>query len=199
MAKYKYVKITITPVLKTDIYPLPLPEELFQSLNGGGKFSKIDLADAHLQIELDEESKKIVVVNTHKALYQYQCLLFGLSCAPALFQKIIDQTIADIPGVVCYLDDIIVTGKTDQEHTTNLQKALERLKAAGFHLKREKCKFFQSQVQYLGHIIDKESIRPVPEKIKAIVDMPKPKNPKELRSFLGMVNYYDCFNDVLGW
>ena len=139
-------KITINPVLKTDIYPLPLPEELFQSLNGGSKFSKIDLADAYLQIELDEESKKLVVVNTHKGLYQYQRLPFGLSCAPALFQKIIDQTIADIPGVVCYLDDIIVTGKTDQEHTTNLQKALERLKAAGFHLKREKCKFFQSQV-----------------------------------------------------
>ena len=71
-------------------------------------------------------------------LYQYQRLPFGLSCAPALFQKIIDQTIADIPGVVYYLDDIIITGKTDQEQTTNLQKTLERLKAAGFHLKREK-------------------------------------------------------------
>ena len=105
-------KVIINPVLKTDIYPLPLPEELFQSLNGGSKFSKIDLADAYLQIELDEESKKLVVVNTHKGLYQYQCLSFGLSCAPALLQKIIDQIIADIPGVVCYLDDIIVTGKT---------------------------------------------------------------------------------------
>ena len=201
-------KVTINPVLKTDIYPLPLPEELFQSLNGGSKFSKIDLADAYLQIELDEESKKLVVVNTHKGLYQYQRLPFGLSCAPALFQKIIDQTIADIPGVVCYLDDIIVTGKTDQEHISNLQKALKRLKTAGFHLKKEKCKFFQSQVQYLGHIIDKDGIRPVPEKIKAIVDMPEPNNPKELRSFLGMVNYYDrftpglaskcaCLNDLL--
>ena len=200
-------KITIDPVLKTNIYPLPLPEELFQSLNGGSKFSKIDLADAYLQIELDEELKKLVV-NTHKGLYQYQRLHFGLSCAPALFQKIIDQTIADIPGVVCYLDDIIVTDKTDQEHTTNLQKVLERLKAVGFHLKREKCKFFQSQFQYLGHIIDKEGIRPVPEKIKAIIDMPKPKNPKELHFFLGMVNYSDrftpglaskcaCLNDLL--
>ena len=91
-------KITINPVLKTDIYPLPLPEELFQSLNGGSKFPKIDLADVYLQIELEEESKKLVVVNTHKGLYQYQRLPFGLSCAPALFQKIIDQTIADLPG-----------------------------------------------------------------------------------------------------
>ena len=96
-------KITINPVLKTNIYPLPLPEELFQSLNRGSKFSKINLADAYLQIELDEESKKLVVVNTHKGLYHYQHLPFGLSCAPALFQKSIDQTIADIPGVMCYL------------------------------------------------------------------------------------------------
>ena len=75
-------KITNNPVLKTDIYP---PEELFQSLNGGSKFSKIDLADAYLQIELDEESNKLVVVNTHKGLYQYQRLPFCLSCAPSLF------------------------------------------------------------------------------------------------------------------
>ena len=72
-------KITINPVLKTEIYPLPLPEELFQLLNGGSKFSKIDLADACLlQIELDEESKKLVVVNIHKGLYQYQRLPFIL-------------------------------------------------------------------------------------------------------------------------
>ena len=111
----------------------------------------------------------------------------------ALFQKIIDQTIADIPGVVCYLDDIIITGKMDQEHTANLQKVLEGLKAAGFYLKREKCKFFQSQVQYLGHIIGKQGVWSGVEKIKAIVDMPKPNNPKELHFFLGMVNYYYRF------
>ena len=73
------------------------------------------MADAYLQIELDEESKKLVVVNTHKGFYQYQRIPFGLSCTPALFQNIIDQSIADIPGVVWYLDDIIVTGKTEKK------------------------------------------------------------------------------------
>ena len=114
---------------------------------------------------------------------------FWFELCSSIVSKIINQTIADIPGEVCYLNDITVTGKMDQEHTTNRQKALERLKAAGFHLKREKCKFFQSQVQYLGHVIDKEGIRLVSEKIKDIVDMPKPKNPKELHSFLGTVKY----------
>ena len=128
-------KVTINPLLKTDIYPLPNPQELFQALNGGCKFTKLDLADAYLQVELNEESKKMVVINTHKGLYRYRCLPFGLNCAPAIFQKIIDQTVAGIPGVVSYLDDLVVTGKTDQEHVANLKKALNRLKAAGFRLK----------------------------------------------------------------
>jgi len=115
-------KITINPVLKIDVYPILLPDELFQSLNGGSKFSKTNLADAYLQIELDEQSKRLVVVNTHKGLYQYHCLPLGLSCASALFQKIIDQTISEIPGVVCYLDNITVMGKTDQEHIANLPR-----------------------------------------------------------------------------
>ena len=119
-------KITINAVLKTDIYLLPLPDELFQLLNGGSKFSKIDLADAYLQIELDEESKKLYSSSQHsQGFVSISMFSFSLSCVPVLFQKIINQTIADIPGVVCYLDDIVITGKMDQEHTTNLQKALE--------------------------------------------------------------------------
>ena len=190
-------KVTINPLLKTDIYPLPNPQELFQALNGGCKFTKLDLADAYLQVELNEESKKMVVINTHKGLYRYRRLPFGLNCAPAIFQKIIDQTVAGIPGVVSYLDDLVVTGKTDQEHIANLKKALDRLKTAGFRLKLEKCEFFQAEVRYLGHIIDKSGIRPQPDKLKAIVDMPFPQNAKELRSFLGMVNYYDKFTPGL--
>ena len=110
------------------------------------KFSKLDLADAYLQVELDEVSSKMVVINTHRGLYQYRRLPFGLSCAPAIFQKIIDQTVADITGVVCYLDDLVVTGKTDHEHISNLQKTLDRLRTAGFRLKMSKCKFFQPEV-----------------------------------------------------
>ena len=190
-------KVTINPLLKTDIYPLPNPQELFQALNGGCKFTKLDLTDAYLQVELNEESKKMVVINTHKGLYRYRRLPFGLNCAPAIFQKIIDQTVAGIPGVVSYLDDLVVTGKTDQEHIANLKKALDRLKTAGFRLKMEKCEFFQAEVRYLGHIIDKSGIRPQPDKLKAIVDMPFPQNPKELCSILGMVNYYDKFTPGL--
>ena len=118
---------------------------------------------------------------------------FGLSCAPAIFQRIIEQTVGDIPGVAGYLDDIIVTGKTEADHLTNLQRTLERLKESGFRLRKSKCSFFQSSVVYLGHVIDKDEIRPLTNKVEAILKMPLPKDPKQLRSFLGMVNYYDKF------
>ena len=186
-------KVTINPVLKNDVYPLPLPEELFHKLNGGTRFTKLDLADAYLQIELDEDSKQLVVINTHQGLYRYKRMPFGLSCAPAIFQKIMEQTVGDISGVACYLDDIVVTGKTKEDHMVNLQKTLERLKESGLRIRKSKCSFLQTSVTYLGHIIDKDGIRPQTDKIEAIQKMPLPKDQKELRSFLGMVNYYDRF------
>ena len=186
-------KVTINPILKNDVYPLPLPEELFHKLNGGTKFTKLDLADAYLQIELDENSKQLVVLNTHQGLYCYKRMPFGLSCAPAIFQRIIEQTLAGLPGVACYLDDIIITGRTEKDHLTNLQKTLERLRDNGFRLRKSKCSFLQTSVAYLGHIITKEGIRPQANKVEAIQKMPRPKDQKELRSLLGMINYYDKF------
>ena len=153
-------KVTINSMLKNDVYPLPLPEELFHKLRGGTKFTKLDLADAYLQIELDGNSKQLVVHNTHQGLYCYKRMPFGLSCAPAIFQRIIEQTLADIRGVACYLDDIIITGKTEYDHMVNLQKTLERLKDSGFRLRKSKCSFIQTSVAYLGHIVDKDGIRP---------------------------------------
>ena len=95
--------------------------------------------------------------------------------------------------MACYLDDIVVTGRSEQEHLSSLQKIMDKLNVSGLCLKLEKCAFFQDSVTYLGHILDKEGIRPHPDKIKAITAMPEPQNQSELRSFLGMVQYYDRF------
>ena len=135
-------KVTVNPVLKNDVYPLPLPEELFHKLNGGTKFTKSDLADAYLQIRLDEKSKQLVVLNTHQGLYCYRRMPFGLGYVLAIFQRVIEQIVADIPGVACYLDDIIITGKTEQ-------KTLEWLKDSGFRLRKSKCAFLQTSVAYI--------------------------------------------------
>ena len=144
-------KVTLNPALKTDVYPFPLPEELFQKLNGGHKFSKLDLAEAYLQIPLDKESADLAVINTHQGLYKYKRLPFALSCAPAVFQKLMEQIVGDIPGVACYLDDIVVTGKCEQEHLVSLQKTMEHLNTAGLRLKLDKCNFFQDSITSQYH------------------------------------------------
>ena len=174
-------KVSLNPMLKLDVHPFPLPEELFHK-NQGCKFSKIDLADAYLLIELDNKSKDLVVINTHQGLYRYKRLL-GLSSAPAVFQKIVEKVIRGIPGTANYLDDIIVMGTTEKEHLNNLQKMLGKLKESGFHLRMDKCKFFQDTVEYLGHVIDSQGIHSHPAKIDTITNMPYPTNITELRSF----------------
>ncbi|EYB94088.1 hypothetical protein Y032_0175g486 [Ancylostoma ceylanicum] len=174
-------------------HPLPTVEDVFNTLNGGELFSQIDLADAYLQIEVDEESKELLTINTHRGLFRYNRLTFGVKSAPGIFQQIIDSMIAGLNGVAAYLDDIIVTGRTMEEHRQNLEALFERIHSYGFRVRIEKCTFMMSEIRYLGDIIDKDGRRPDPEKIRAITEMPPPKDVVQLRSFLGMVNYYGVF------
>ncbi|KFD64486.1 hypothetical protein M514_23333 [Trichuris suis] len=179
--------------LVIDSYPIPRPEDLCQALRGGITFTKLDLSDAYLQVELDDESKKFLVINTHKGLFQYNRLPFGVASAPAIFQKIMDTMLAGIPNVAAYLDDIILTGKTDEEHRATLREVLRQLEEFGFRIRKEECTFFQKEVEYLGHILSARGIQADPKRTAAIVNMPLPGNVAKLRSFLGMCNYYTEF------
>ena len=105
------------------MYPLPKVEDLLSTLAGGKSFSKLDLSHAYQQLHLSEESKPLVTINTSKGLYQYTRLPFGVSAAPSIFQRTMENLLKGIPNVVTYLDDILVTGKTDAEHLKNLQQA----------------------------------------------------------------------------
>ena len=96
-------------------YPLPAPEDLFTKLNGGTCFAKLDLVDAYLQIEVDEDSKNLLTINTHKGLFQFCRLPFGVKSAPAIFQQTMDTMLTGLPGVSAYIDDIIITGTTPEE------------------------------------------------------------------------------------
>ncbi|XP_026065967.1 uncharacterized protein K02A2.6-like [Carassius auratus] len=186
-------KVTINPALHAVQYPLPRIEDIFASLSGGEHFSKIDLAQAYLQMEMDEKSKKFLTINTHKGLYQYNRLVFGIASAPALWQRAMDQVLQGIPGTQCYLDDIIVTGKDDSDHLQNLQRVLMRLCEYGLRANKEKCEFFKSQISYCGHVIDKDGLHKSQDKIEAVLKAPHPQNVSQLRSYLGLVNYYHKF------
>ena len=176
-------RVTVNPLLVVDQHPLPKPEELFSSLSGGQKFSKIDLSHAYQQMVLEEESRKYVVINTHKGLYRYTRLPFGIASAPALFQRTMDAILQGIPNVLCYLDDILITGVTQKGHFQNLEEMLKRFQYHGIRVNVEKCVFNKDSVEYLGHVIDKMGLHTSTKKVKAIKEAPPPKNRKQLRGY----------------
>lgn len=186
-------KATFNLVLQVDQYPLPKLEDIFASLAGGKLFMTLDLSQAYQQLMLDEESKGLVTISTHLGLFCCNRLLFEVASAPAIFQRTMDQLLNGLPGVKCYLDDIIITGSNHREHLTNLDWVLERLRDKGLRCKKSKCHCMQSSVEYLGHVLDANEVHTTPSKQRAIAEARAPSNVTELRSFLGLVKYYSHF------
>ena len=149
-------KVTVNQSLSVDQYPLPKVEDLFATLAGGKKFTKLDLTQAYLQLELHPDSLRYCTINTHRGLYQFTRLPFGIASAPAQFQKVMDTILQGIPGALCYIDDILVTGTSEDEHLQTLEEVFRRLQAHGVRMKKTKCSFMCDSVEYLGHIIDSE-------------------------------------------
>lgn len=186
-------KVTVNVASKLDNYPIPKTDDLLARLGGGKFFTKLDLTQAYQQLELDEASKEFTTINTHQGLYRYNRLPYGVSSAPGIFQRAIEGLLRGPANVYVRIDDILVAGKTRDEHLTTLRTVLQRLKEAGAKLKKKKCVFMATEVIYLGLKIDQTGIQPVPEKVKAIQEMPQPTDVKQLQAYLGMVNYYSRF------
>ena len=124
-------KMTVNQASCLDRYPIPKVEDLFACLHGGKNFTKLDMSQAYQQILLDEDSKQLLVVNTHRGLFRYNRLPFGVSSAPGIFQRTMETLLQDIPHVVVYIDDILITGPTEEAHLNTLDKVLDRLETAG--------------------------------------------------------------------
>ena len=132
--------------------------------------------------------------NQHtQGLYCYTRLPFGVASTPAMLKKTMDTILQGITGVICYIDDILMTGATDAKHLKMLGEVFERLQPYGVRMKRAKCKFMQPSVEFLGHRIESEGCHMTEDKVRAIHEAPSPRNVQELRSFLGMLNYYGKF------
>ncbi|XP_060780909.1 uncharacterized protein K02A2.6-like [Neoarius graeffei] len=186
-------KVTLNPVLAPEQYPLPHIDDLFAGLSHGQKFSKIDLNQAYLQMAVEEESRELLTITTQKGLFRFCQLPFGITSAPAHFQRAMDQILNGLPGIQCYLDDILCTGATDEEHLRNLDAVLQRLQDYGLRVRKDKCEFFKPSVEYLGHVIDASGLHTAPSKSRAIADAPPPENVGQLCSFLALLNYYGRF------
>lgn len=121
-------KVTVNPKLVVDEHPLPTINEILSKLAGEKKFSKIDLRQAYLQLEMDSKSSELLTLNTHCKLYKVNRLMYGIASAPAIWQRTMENILQGIPGMAVYLNDIVVTGETERAHLQRLDLVLERYK-----------------------------------------------------------------------
>ncbi|KAJ8882585.1 hypothetical protein PR048_014396 [Dryococelus australis] len=173
-------KVTVNTVCNKNIYPLPIINEVFSNLAGGIVFTKLDLEEAYLQVAVDEVTSEILTVNTTKGLFRVKRLPFGISNAPAVFQRLMVTLLAGIPGVVVLLDDILITGVNEDKHWRRVHQVLGGIDDAVLRLKRDKCVFAATVVKFLRYQVDSLGIHLTAERANAIHEAPAPNNKKEL-------------------
>ncbi|KAJ9517024.1 hypothetical protein QJQ45_002536 [Haematococcus lacustris] len=179
-------KITIR-----DQYPLPRIDDLFDQLAGKTVFSSLDLQAGYHQIRIPAEDVPKTAFRTPMGHYQFKVLCFGLTNAPATFQRVMNEAFAEVINdcALVYLDDILVMSKDSEEHLVHLRRVFDLLRKNKFYAKLSKCEFMQRTLKFLGHIISAQSISVDPCKVTAISEWPVPTSLKTLQSFLGAANY----------
>ncbi|GFN79603.1 retrovirus-related pol polyprotein from transposon opus, partial [Plakobranchus ocellatus] len=175
--------------IRRERHSTPTLNELSTTLADAKYFSKLDLNQGYHQLELNEESRYITTLATHRGLYRYKRLNFGINSAAEIFQEVIRQTLNGLPGVINVSDDILVYGKSKEVHSQNLRKVLERLRSKNLTLNKKKCEFMKPSIEFLGHIFSAEGFKPCPSKLQEICEMPTPTCASEVRSLLGMMNF----------
>ncbi|XP_055916502.1 uncharacterized protein K02A2.6-like [Eupeodes corollae] len=186
-------KVGVNPQLETAHYPIKRIDELLNQLRNSKYFCRLDLYKAYLHVLVDEESKQVQTISTHRGTYRMNRLSFGIKTAPSEFNRILDQILQGLEGTLSYFDDIIIHGATVTECKERLINCFEKLQKYDLHVNKNKCEFFKTEIRYLGYVIRKNEILKSPDKVQAIKDMSRPKNSDEVRAFLGMITYYSKF------
>ena len=178
---------------KPDLYPPPHMEDLSARLAGKVIFSKLDLRKGYYQIPVAREDVHKTAIITPFGLFEFLRMPFGLRNAGQSFQRFMDSVLEGLPHVFVYLDDVLVASTSREEHRRDLEEVMKRLKHQGLVLNREKCTFYATSVEYLGHVVSAAGISPLPTRVEAIQKLPAPSTRGELQRFLGMTNYYRRF------
>lgn len=174
-------------------YPLPTFESFMAKLRGANYFSRLDLKSAYHQIELHEDSREITTFITHKGLFRYKRLMFGVNSAPEIFQRTLEGLLACCKNCLNYIDDVIVFGSTVDENDKSVKEVLYILRENNLALNEDKCVWKAQKLKFLGHIISQKGFTADPEKIRVITDFRAPTNKEEVRSFLGLITYVGKF------
>ncbi|XP_014204907.1 uncharacterized protein K02A2.6-like [Copidosoma floridanum] len=185
-------KVTVNPCLEIDRHPIPRLSDLSTKLAGGKIFSKLDMNQAYQQVLVDNESKQLLVLSTHKGLYACNRLMYRVASAPGLFQREIETLLHDIKGVVSYFNDIFISGPTKTEHDKSLREVLKRLQECNLTLKKNKCSISKDKITFLELELDAEGIRTSSVKTDEITKMKRPEKVPELKSFSELNVEDDC-------
>ena len=178
-----------------DQYTMPCIDDVLDCLTGSKWFSVLDLRSGYYQVEMSEADKEKTAFICPLGFFQFERMPQGITGAPATFQRLMEKAVGDMNllQVLVYLDDLIVFGRTLEEHEERLLKVLDRLEECGLKLSIDKCQFCQPQVKFLGHIVSASGVATDPEKVRAVTHWKKPNDLKSLRSFLGFCGYYRRF------
>lgn len=174
-------------------HPLPNIEQCRVVLKGYKIFSKLDMTNAYHHLPLSEKSRKITTFWSNMGLLRYKRLMFGMNAAPELFQGMMEQLFSKVKGIIVYLDDILVGGKTLDEHNQRLTQVLEILNANKLTLNDKKCEYRCKELEFMGLHVSEEGISISPRKVDAVKQFRIPKNVDEIRSFLGLITYMSPF------
>ncbi|KAJ9533200.1 hypothetical protein QJQ45_018307, partial [Haematococcus lacustris] len=178
-----------------DRYPLPRIDDLFDKLAGKRVFSSLDLQSGYHQIRITEEDVPKTAFLTPMGQFQFKVLCFGLTNAPATFQRMMNNVFKPLINecVLVYIDDILVMSNTPEEHVQHLRQVLQLMRENKFYAKLAKCEFNKTQLAFLGHIVGSKGIAVDPAKVQVVKEWPTPRNLKDLQAFLGLANYFRRF------
>ena len=189
----------LNSLTKPDLFPLPRINDLLDQLGKSKYFSTLDLKSGYWQIKVSDDSQEKTAFITHKGLFEFRVMPFGVTNAPAVFQRLMQrvlsglQTSSTVEFVSVYLDDVIVFSETLQDHIKHLRAVFDRLRKAGLMLNPSKCKLLSKEVEYLGHIVTPCGLQPNNRNLEAVRNFPQPTTLKQLRQFLGLTSYYRRF------
>ena len=180
----------LNQVTVKDKYSLPRIDDLLDRLQGASVFSCLDLQSGYHQVRIADGDVPKTAFWTHKGLFKFRVLIFGLTKAPAVFQRKMNKVLADLPSVLVYLDDILVFSKSAEEHAEHLKQVLARLREHKLYAKMSKCFFFRDSAEFLAHVVSKDGVQVDPKKVSVICDWPPLKDVHAVQQFLGLGKYF---------
>lgn len=185
----------INRLVKADKFPIPRIDDILSSLNNTNMYTLLDLNNAFWSLPVKKEDRDILAFCTPDDLYTWKVAPYGLKTSPIAFQRLVNKVLAPLlwHGVVIYFDDCLIMSQGATEHNKRLIDTLTRLRDANLKLQPKKCTFGYTEIKMLGHIVDSQGSRPDPNKTKSISEFPTPRRPKDVKSFLGMCQFFKKF------